>query len=136
MTLLRVSVAAVRRGGRFFLQRRAPGAGTFPGLWEFPGGKAEAGESAEEALLRELREETDWCPERLAPLPAFRHAYPGFTVELNPFLCEGTGAPATSLAWGWFTLAEMASLPMPGASREVLPLLEKALQGPIPGSPR
>lgn len=51
-----VSAALVERDGRVFLARRAPAKG-FPGLWELPGGKLEDGESAPDALIRELREE-------------------------------------------------------------------------------
>jgi mutator protein MutT len=125
---LRVSIAAVRCGNRYFLQRRAKDARHFPGLWEFPGGKVEPGESPGMALLRELEEETEWAPDWMESLPVLWYSYPGLRVELNPFLCEGAGRPVTELAWGWFTLAEMAALSMPDASRHVLPFLER-LQG-------
>lgn len=126
MNPLRVSIGAIRQDGLYFLQRRAPEARHFPGLWEFPGGKVEPGESPGEALLRELEEETGWAPERMESLPVLWYAYPGLRVELNPFLCEGPGAPGTELAWGWFSLAEMVHLPMPEGSRHVLPLLGRA----------
>jgi mutator protein MutT len=115
-----VALGLIRRQGRFFLQRRAPGASAFPALWEFPGGKVEPGETPREALLRELQEEVQCAPERVTALPTLRHAYPGLEVELHPFLCAGGTAPATELAWGWFTLAELAALPMLEANRGLL----------------
>lgn len=125
MNALRVGVAAIHAGGRFFLQRRAPGAKVLPGLWEFPGGKVEANETPAEALLRELREEIAWAPERTEPLAVERYSYPEFDLELNLFLCEGVSSPRTHLAWGWFTTSEMAALPRPEANRRLPGLLEQ-----------
>ncbi|BDU72644.1 (deoxy)nucleoside triphosphate pyrophosphohydrolase [Mesoterricola silvestris] len=117
MSALRVCVAAIRREGRFFLQRRDPLAARFPALWELPGGKAEPGETPEAALRRELQEELGWAPERVAPLATVAHDYGAFRVELQVFLCEGPGTLHAPLAWGWFTPGEMARLPMPEANR-------------------
>jgi len=122
---LQVAVGAILRDGRFFLQRRDPAARRFPGLWEFPGGKVEAPETPAEALLRELREELDWTPDAFEPLPVIRYTYPGLVVELNPFLCRGAARPDTTLAWGWFLVGEMRGLPMPEASRHLLPVLSR-----------
>lgn len=122
--MIRVALAAIHEGGRFFLQRRAPGSKVFPGLWEFPGGKIEEGETPREALLRELREELDWTPDSAEPLAAVVHAYPGLEVELNLFLCEGVSRPRTALAWGWFEPIEAAELPVPGGSRRLIALLQ------------
>ena len=120
-----VAFGLLPRQGRFFLQRRAPDASWCPGLWEFPGGKLEGGEAPEAALRRELREEIGWSPARVAALPVFRHAYPGRLVELHPFLCEGEGTPATTLAWGWFTPAELLGLAMPEANGKLIRRLLK-----------
>ena len=119
-----VAVAVIRHRGRCFLQRRDPGARVAPGLWEFPGGKLEPGEAPAAALVRELLEETGWAPDQAVPPAPLGHAYPHGRVLLHPFLCET--APdrrpdlATPLAWGWFTPAELARLPMPEANRDLL----------------
>jgi 8-oxo-dGTP diphosphatase len=116
-----VAVAIIRHGGRCFLQRRAPAARVAPGLWEFPGGKLEPGEEPRAALLRELREEVGWVPDRAVPLEVVEHGYPFGTVVLHPFLCDAPPEPrpalATDLAWGWFTPAELARLAMPEANQ-------------------
>ncbi|WP_306601113.1 NUDIX domain-containing protein [Geothrix sp. 21YS21S-2] len=123
MIPVRVAVGAIRRGGRFFLQRRDLESARFPGLWEFPGGKAEPAETLEAALLRELREELEWTPERAEPLGAVEHDYGGFRVELHLFLCEGPMPLDAQLAWGWFAPGEMARLPMPAANLRLVSLL-------------
>ena len=115
-----MAVALILRQGRCFAQRREPAAARCPGLWEFPGGKLEPGETPRAALLRELVEEIGWRPDRVAALAVLRHAYPDHSVALHPFLCEGPGEPRTALAWGWFTRAELARLPMPEANRGLL----------------
>ncbi|MDR3670802.1 MAG: NUDIX domain-containing protein [Holophaga sp.] len=120
MTATAVAVALILDRGRCFVQRRDPAARSFPGLWEFPGGKLEPGETPRAALLRELLEELRWRPDRAEPLPPQEHAYPDFAVILHPFRCTGAEPPRTGLAWGWFARSQLDRLPMPEASRRLL----------------
>lgn len=122
-----VSLALLHREGRCFLQRRPLDAEHLPGLWEFPGGKAEIGESPEAALVRELREELAWEPGPMEPLVPIRHAYADRTVTLHPFLAEGPRLPRTDLAWGWFTPREARALKIPDANASLVAQLDSLL---------
>lgn len=113
-----VALALIRHGGRWFLQRRAQGNPVLPGLWEFPGGKVEPAEAPLDALRRELLEEVGIGLVAATPLPVLHGS-----VRLHPFLVEGSGSPATELAWGWFTPEEMAGLPVPPPNAELISLL-------------
>lgn len=123
MKILTVSIALLHREGRWLFQRRALDSAHLPGLWEFPGGKAEAGESPEQALRRELLEELSWEPSELRSLGALSHPYDDLLVLIHPFVAQGPELPRTSLAWGWFTASEAARLPTPKANRSLLDLL-------------
>jgi 8-oxo-dGTP diphosphatase len=80
---LRVVAAVVVQDGRMLLTQRPPG-GVFPLMWEFPGGKIEAGESAEAALVRELREELGVAARAGRVLATHRHEYAqGLAVEIT-----------------------------------------------------
>jgi 8-oxo-dGTP diphosphatase len=120
-----VAIALLRREGRWFLQRRDLSSGHLAGLWEFPGGKMESGESPETALRRELMEELSWTPGELRALDAITHAYADRVITLHPFLAEGPELPRTALAWGWFRAAEAAGLRVPEANAPLLALLER-----------
>jgi 8-oxo-dGTP pyrophosphatase MutT (NUDIX family) len=110
-----VVLALLRRRGRWLLQRRHPGNPVLPGLWEFPGGKAEPGESLLQALRRELREETGLELRTASPCGVLEGAPP-----LHPYLVEADGEPRSELAWGWFTLEETRRLPVPPRNRDLL----------------
>jgi len=120
MRTVDVALAVVVRKGRFFLQRRDPSGAVLPGRWEFPGGKVEPGESPEQALRRELREEVELAIGTVRALPPWVHGYPSLQARLHPFLVEAEGEPRTSLAWGWFTPMEALRLPLPEANRDFL----------------
>ena len=115
--VLVVAVALIEREGRFFLQRRDPGSKRFANLWEFPGGKLEAGETPQQAILRELMEELKWSPETLEPLPLLEHVYPDLKLLIHPFRCHGAGILHTELPWGWFPTEAIQKLQMPDATR-------------------
>jgi mutator protein MutT len=114
------ALALVQREGRWFLQRRDPGNPVLPGLWEFPGGKVEAGESVIECLRRELREEVGLVAGEVRPLPLLEDR-----VRLYPFLVEADGQPRTELAWGWFKVEELGRLPIPPMNQALLAMLRE-----------
>lgn len=111
-----VVLGLIPHGEDWFLQRRPLDAQVLPGLWEFPGGKAEIMETPEAALLRELAEEVAWRPEVWRPLPVLEAG----ELRLHPYLCLGPGRPSTALAWGWFSRREAARLRLPEPNHRLL----------------
>ena len=89
MTLrhLHVACALIERDGLLLAAQRSART-SIPLKWEFPGGKIKAGESPEECLHRELREEMEVSVVICAALLPYTHHYPDFTVTLYPFLCQ------------------------------------------------
>lgn len=124
--MIHVAVVALVRQDRVFLQRRDAQATFLPGLWELPGGKIEAGEGAEVAARRELREELGVGLQDLQPLGGPVEAG-SQGVRLLAFRARPMGPPTTDLAWGWFTPEEALRLPLPPATRPVLAALGKEL---------
>lgn len=124
--VVRVAVAIVRRGGRFLVGRR-PQEAHLGGLWEFPGGKCEPGESEGDAAVRELREECNVCAIVTRLLPQLRHDYGDRIIELTPVICRwerGDGEPLGTEACQWSTLEELRQLPMPEMNGEILDAIE------------
>jgi 8-oxo-dGTP diphosphatase len=115
-------------GSRFLVQQRLPG-GSRALLWEFPGGKVEAGETDEAALARECREELEVVLEVGQQLWAGRHTYPDLTVELVLYLARlvaGEPKPLGAHALRFLTPAEMTALPFCEAD---VPLLDDLVAG-------
>jgi 8-oxo-dGTP diphosphatase len=130
-TLLVVAAALVRADGRILLQKR-PNGRSMAGLWEFPGGKLENGETPESALVRELAEELAIEVEAANLVPAcFASAMIGDRpLLLMLYTCKqwlGEPRAVESPELGWFVLPEMAELSMPPADIPLLELLKKLL---------
>jgi 8-oxo-dGTP diphosphatase len=112
-----VVAALVRRQGRVLMSRRREDQ-SWPLCWEFPGGKVEAGERPEAALVREIREELG-CEVDVGRLfDTVTHAYPTFDLQMQVFECGITsGEPAAIqvAAVAWVPPAEIEALPLPPA---------------------
>jgi len=90
---VRVAAAVVRRGDRVLLTQRPPG-GPLGGLWEFPGGKLEPGESPHDAVIREIQEELGVNARTRGVLHVTRHVYAhGLDVEITFLECALDGEP-------------------------------------------
>lgn len=83
----RVVAAVIMHQGKVFCAKRPPGK-VLGGLWEFPGGKVEPGETLEEALHREIQEELGLGITIQEPLLTVVHQYPTHQVEVHTYLCE------------------------------------------------
>ena len=128
MKIILVSAVALIDGdGRILLAQRPEGK-SMAGLWEFPGGKVEPGETPEAALVRELHEELgiDTWDSCLAPLTFASHSYPDFHLMMPIFACrKWDGIPQSregqKLAWvrGW----DLRDYPMPPADEPLIPIL-------------
>ncbi|MGE4158059.1 MAG: A/G-specific adenine glycosylase [Planctomycetota bacterium] len=129
---IRVAVALIRRkDGKYLLDLRSDEV-VMGGLWEFPGGKIEPGETPAEALKREIREEAGLTIEAVRELAAVDHAYTRFRVKLYPFLCtvmSGRARPRDKAVakLRWFRPHEFSNLAMPAGSRKILGSLESTL---------
>jgi mutator protein MutT len=109
---LKVTAAVLQRRGRFFLARRAPGKHQ-AGCWEFPGGKIEPGETAEECLEREMQEEFGVRITVRKHLLTTTYPYPERPVMLFAFAARhrrGRFVPTSHDLIGWFTRTEIATL--------------------------
>jgi 8-oxo-dGTP diphosphatase len=130
--LVLVAACVLRDGeGRILIARRPPGR-PLAGLWEFPGGKVERGESPEHALVRELAEELgiDIAAVDLSPLTFASHGYPDFHLLMPLFLCKrwrGEVVPHEGQELAWVKPAELAAYAMPPADEPLKALLPKLL---------
>lgn len=128
MSVVLVSaVALIDRDGRVLLAQRPEGK-SMAGLWEFPGGKVEQGETPEEALIRELHEELgiETWQSCLAPLTFASHAYEKFHLLMPLFACrkwQGTPLPQEGQQLKWVRAQDLRSYPMPPADIPLIPIL-------------
>ncbi len=121
------SVALIDKDGRVLLAQRPPGK-SMAGMWEFPGGKIETGETPEAALIRELHEELgiDTWSSCLAPLTFASHAYPGFHLLMPLFACrrwKGTPTPREGQILAWVRPNALKDYKMPPADLPLIPIL-------------
>ncbi len=126
-----VAAALIDAQGRVFVQQRPPGK-AMAGLWEFPGGKMEPGESPEAALIRELREELGIGTQEacLAPATFSTGMLPTGPLLLLLYVCrkwQGTIRPTEASAVQWLRPPQLFGLDMPPADRPLVAMLDALL---------
>jgi A/G-specific adenine glycosylase len=131
-----IAAGVIWRGKRMLIAQRPPH-GLLGGLWEFPGGKREPGESLEECLRREVQEELGITVQVGALLASVEHAYTHFRITLSAFDCQYlNGEPhcTACTAWKWVTPDELERHAFPAANRKIMRILQSktaAIQGDL-----
>ncbi len=130
-TILVVAVALVDADGRVLIAQRPEGK-KMAGLWEFPGGKVEPGETPEAALIRELQEELSINTKEscLAPFTFASHAYDDFHLLMPLYLCRrwwGQVTPTEGQAIKWVRPLKLRDYPMPPADEPLVAMLRDFL---------
>lgn len=125
--VLVVAAALIDADGRVLIAQR-PANKSLGGLWEFPGGKVEAGERPEQTLIRELAEELAITVKEpcLAPLSFASHAYDDFHLLMPLYVCrrwEGTPQAVEHQAIRWVRPNRLREFPMPPADEPLIPAL-------------
>jgi 8-oxo-dGTP diphosphatase len=136
MALVRVAAAVILRPDGQVLLAQRPHGKAYAGYWEFPGGKLEPGETAREALDRELQEELGLTVRDAAPWMVQRYAYPHADVELNffrVFAWDGEPVGHDGQAFRWQTPGQFDVSPLLPANTAVLRALELPGAGHHPG---
>jgi len=129
--LLVAAVALIDADGRVLLARR-PAGKAMAGLWEFPGGKLHAGETPEQALVRELHEElgVDTRQSCLAPIGFASHAYEDFHLLMPLYVCRvwrGQPEPREGQELAWVRPARLGDYAMPPADAPLVAQLRDLL---------
>jgi 8-oxo-dGTP diphosphatase len=123
-----VAACALVDADRRVLIAQRPEGKPMAGLWEFPGGTVEAGETPEETLIRELKEELGIVTQVpcLAPLTFASHAYGDFHLLMPLYICrryEGIARGIEGQALKWVRTRDLRTYPMPAADEPLVPFL-------------
>jgi 8-oxo-dGTP diphosphatase len=129
--ILVVAVALVDVDGRVLIARRPEGK-SMAGLWEFPGGKVDSGETPEAALIRELREELgiDVAENCLAPFTFASHRYDEFHLLMPLYVCrvwDGRITAREGQVLKWVRVPDLKTYPMPPADLPLIAMLRDLL---------
>jgi A/G-specific adenine glycosylase len=120
-----IAAGVIWRDGQILIARRPP-RGLLGGLWEFPGGKLEPGETLERCLVREVREELGIKVHVGELLTTVQHAYTHFRITLHAFHCRYLSGQPQAIgctAWKWVTLQELDDYAFPAANHRIIATL-------------
>lgn len=117
-----IAVALVHKSGRWLVARRHDDV-HLGGMWEFPGGKIESGESPERTALRELKEECGVEAHAQQSLEVQAHDYGDRIIRMTPVVCRWSRGEPVALGCaecGWLPLHELSALEMPPINRAII----------------
>jgi A/G-specific adenine glycosylase len=123
-----IVIGLIKRGEQILIQKRKED-GLLGGLWEFPGGKVEAGENLEEAVLREIKEETGLDVLLEQKITTIKHAYTHFRITLTAFYCQWVRGEAEIHAATenrWVAVDSLSTFAFPKANLKILEFLSEA----------
>jgi A/G-specific adenine glycosylase len=129
---IEVSAGVILRSNKVFIQQRLRG-GLMGGLWEFPGGKREAGETLEACLQREIREELSVDIRIEEKVMTIRHAYTRFRVTLHVYLCKLVSGRIRAVEceqWQWVAVPRLGEFAYPAANLKIVEYLQTRHAGP------
>ena len=109
MKTIEVVAAIIKKDDKIFITKRSYG--EFADMWEFPGGKIEVGETQEEALIREIKEELELAITNLNYVTTVEYDYPDFHLIMHCFICEICGGTLSLNAHNadkWVSLEQLA----------------------------
>lgn len=121
-----IAVGVIYKNQQVLITRRKP-VGLLGGLWEFPGGKIQTPETAEQACLREIKEEVNLEVEIIDYLTRVKHAYTHFKIVVEVFCCRFLGGEIRLTEaddYRWVSLDEIDAFPFPAANLKFIPLLK------------
>ncbi|MCB9757888.1 MAG: A/G-specific adenine glycosylase [Candidatus Omnitrophica bacterium] len=118
------AIAVIRDKDKFFMQKR-PAKGLFADLWEFPGGKIDSGETARQALVREVQEELSISIKIEKKLPNVIQFYTQFKATLFVWLCQPCAMPRTDKMHKWLKLSDLKHYPLSAGTAKIVENLEK-----------
>ncbi len=120
-----IAVGVIQHGKKLLITKRKPD-GLLGGLWEFPGGKVEKKEGADQACVREIFEETGLRVKNCEFLTRIRHAYTHFRIEMDVFMCSGISGKICldgPVDYRWVTREQLSDFPFPKANLKFIPLI-------------
>ena len=130
MKCIEVVAAVIQHQNKILAVQRGPAKYAYISeKWEFPGGKMETGESEEQTIIREIREELDMQIEVKSKLLTVEHPYPDFHLTMHTYLCETeVREPKLTehLAFRWLSMDELEEIDWAGADVPVIEFLENS----------
>jgi len=124
--LYHISIGVIYKDGKMLITKRKED-GLLGGLWEFPGGKREPNESAEDGCIREIKEETGLNGSIRNHLTKVKHAYTHFKVSIDVFICNYISGDVVlngPVDFRWITKDEISDYPFPKSNHKFMGLLE------------